>query len=44
LELSRVLSALCQKRTLRYSFDYFVGAADQWERDGEAERFGDRFL
>ena len=34
------MSAKCQKRTWRRSFDHLVGAAEQRERDGEAERLG----
>ena len=29
-----------RKRTLRYSFDHLVGAAEQHWRHGEAQRFG----
>src|SRR5262249_2559874 len=45
LKLSRVMSALCQKRTLRdaakrYLFNHLVGANEQCWRDFEAEGFG----
>ena len=35
-----VMSALCQKRTLPYSFDHLIGAGEQRRRHGEAERLG----
>ena len=36
------MSAKCQKRTFRYSFDHFVGDEEHARRNGEAERFSGR--
>ena len=34
------MSAKCQKRTFRHSFDHLVGACEQRRRHGEAKRLG----
>ena len=36
------MSALCQKRTFRHSFDHLVGDGEHVRRNGEAERLGGR--
>jgi hypothetical protein len=34
------MSAKCQKRTFRHSFDHLVGAGEQRRRNREAQRLG----
>src|SRR5262249_20643190 len=40
LELSRGMSALCQKQTSACSFDYFVGKSEELRRNVETKDFG----
>ena len=38
--VSRLMSALCQKRTFRHSLDHLVGASEKRRGHGEPERLG----